>query len=90
MGGEWQKSDIEWDDDVIRGSALFREALSDMLSAEEATAANIAELVKKKTNFLMSVDNRCRVELSFWTSSIGDNARERVRAKILSCLPTTA
>lgn len=72
---------------LLEPSRTFREALDGLLSFEEATGPNISEVVQKKGAWLQSVDNRCRVELSFWASSIGEQARERVHAAILECLP---
>jgi hypothetical protein len=83
------KGDFEkrvFHDEVLEKSRMFREALADSLSPEEATAAAINDVVTAKRTWFMSIDNRCRVELAFWTSSIGDEARERVHACILSCL----
>jgi hypothetical protein len=72
---------------VLASCKMFREALSGLLSHEEATGPNIQDVVKSKGGWLQSIDNRCRVELAFWSSSIGDAARERVQQAILQCLP---
>ena len=41
----------------------------------------------KHANCYATIDSTCRVELSFWQSSIGENARERVQQSILACMP---
>ena len=73
--------------DVLVSSENLREAMHTSLSMEEATAPNIAQTLKQKMKFFRSIDNRSRIEISFWLGSIGDGAKERVQEAILACLP---
>jgi hypothetical protein len=72
---------------LLKGSKFFREALAEQLSDEEASGENIAQLLKAKKNFFVSIDNKCRVELGFWSSCVGESARDRVQEIVLACLP---
>ena len=75
------------DANLLKGSKFFREALAEQLSDEEASGENIAQLLKAKKNFFLSIDNKCRVELGFWSSCVGESARDRVQEIVLACLP---
>ena len=77
-------------DEVLKQCKDFRDAMNDLLSHEEATGPNIKEAIKQKGSWLLSLDNRGRVDLAFWNSSIGENARARVQDGILACLPDEA
>lgn len=72
---------------VVSECLHFRESALGLLSTSEATGPNIEDLVKRKGGFFQGLDRACRVELSFWASSIGEKARERVQAAIQACLP---
>ena len=74
--------------DVVLASANFRVALMDGLKEEDATAANIEDTIKSNCAFLKTIDCKCRIELAFWSSSIGENARARLQAAILDRLPS--
>ena len=80
-------SDRDVDAKLLQGSKFFREALAEQLSEEEASGENIAQLLKAKKNFFVSIDNKCRVELGFWSSCVGESARDRVQEIVLACLP---
>jgi hypothetical protein len=76
------------DDAVLTEAKNFRESAHDLLSVVEATGPNIEDVIKRKASFLQSVDRCCRLELAFWSSSIGDKAKMRVQASIKACLPS--
>lgn len=72
---------------VLSECMHFRESAHGLLSVVEATGPNIEDLIKRKGSFFQGIDRSCRVELSFWSSSLGEKARERVHAAIQECLP---
>ena len=65
----------------------LRESLEDELSLEELSAANIEDIMIEKATWLQSLDNKARIDIHFWRSSIGEKARQRVQEAMLKCVP---
>ena len=82
------KDKREVDEALLREAGPFRETLAEHLSPEEASAGNIAETLKKQGPYLLTIDPKARVELSFWMCNIGESCRARVQSKMLDCMGT--
>lgn len=83
--GARPKSGITLSADVIKLCSKVREAMNESLTYEESTAPVIKDTVKKKAAWFQSLENKGRVEISFWRSSIGDEAKSRVQQAVLRC-----
>lgn len=76
-------------DSLLAESKNARASCRDFLPNTSASGETIRATLKRKKAFLFQEDPGFKVIYEFWQSLVGDRAEDAMKAKVLSCLPTS-